>query len=679
MRDGHSRQRSVSPWAVGIVLNAAVIVCLSTAERALAAPPASGQTQNYGIDFWREADGLPQSRIRAIAQTRDGYLWLGTDNGLFRFNGAIFISFTVETGSLRDNEVSGLQEDDEGGLWIGTYGGGLSLLKNGTFRTFTTADGLPDDVVTRLDKDQSGGIWIATRKGVCCYAQGNLTRLPINNVPPDSAVTAISAASQQGIFVASGEQLYQLVKRNFEPVRGVVERGDGVIDSLMAARDGSLWIGLHNGVIKKWKSSSIARYTHRQNVTPHIHRIYEDPQGAVWAAMEHGLYQFRQGRFEPVTSADDQARLGVVYSLCTDREGSLWLGLESNGLARLRPKQLTTITTGDGLPNDSTRSVFQDGGGNTWIGTANGFASIRQGRVTTYNYFEGARIGTVRSFTEDNDGNIWIGAGPDLLLLKAGRLKRCTGWKNTAEIKVLYRDRGGRIWVGTDGDGIFVFDGGRITHLTSSDGLAANQIRSILQDRGGALWIATFGGGISKYANGRFATYTTDDGLAANRVLAIHEDDEGSLWFATRKGLSRFKGGRFFNFTAENGLPASTVYSILDDGQGCFWFTGAQGLFTIKKVELTDLAEGKTKRVASVDFGVRDGMLTRAFNAGNQPAAWKAENGSLMFCSMKGIIVADPVSASPNVFVPPVYIESVAVNKEAQPLDRGADAALGSG
>ena len=681
MNDGYAWRRCRLLCAAGSAVSAVMIVCLAGhLDHALASrfAPLRGSS-NYGIDFWREADGLPQSRIRAIAQTRDGYLWLGTDNGLFRFNGASFISFTVETGSLRDNEVSGLQEDDEGGLWIGTYGGGLTVLRNGRFTTFTTADGLPDDVVTRLDKDRTGGIWIATRSGVCCYAQGKLTRFAINNVPPDSAVTAISAASQQGILVASGDRLYRLVKENFEVVRGVVEMGDGVVDYLMSGQDGALWIGLHNGVIKKWKASSIVRYTKKQNVAPHVHRIYEDPQGTIWVAMQRGLYQLRHGRFEPVPSVYDQARLGVVYSLCTDREGSLWMGLESNGLARLRTKQLTTISSDDGLPNDSTRSVFQDSAGNTWIGTASGFASIKQGRIIAYNNFEGRRIGAVRSFAEDTDGNMWIGAGQDLLLLKAGRLKRCPDWTGTAEIKALYRDRGGRIWVGTDGDGVFVFDGGKIKPLTTSDGLAANHIRFILQDHSDAIWIATFGGGVSKYAEGRFTTYTTDDGLAGNRVLAIDEDDEGSLWFATRKGLSRLKEGRFFNFTAEHGLPASIVYAILDDGRGNFWFTGAQGLFKIRKTDLSDLAEGKIKRLTSVDFAVSDGMLTRAFNAGNQPTAWMCEDGSLMFCSMKGIVVADPASASSNMFIPPVYIESVAVNKQLQSLDHTADAASGSG
>ena len=132
---------------------------------------------SYGIDFWREAEGLPQSRIRAIAQTHDGYIWLGTDGGAVRFNGSSFTAFTVETGSLKDNEVWALQEDDEHALWIGTYGGGLTRLKDGRFQTFTTSDGLPDDVVTRIEKDASGDLWIATSSGFSRYSHGRFTRI----------------------------------------------------------------------------------------------------------------------------------------------------------------------------------------------------------------------------------------------------------------------------------------------------------------------------------------------------------------------------------------------------------------------------------------------------------------------------------------------------------------------
>lgn len=633
---------------------------------------------DYGIDFWREAEGLPQSRIRSIVQTKDGYLWLGTDNGLVRFNGATFTAFTVETGSLRDNEVWAIKEDDEGGLWIGTYGGGLALYKQGQFRTFTTADGVPDDVITKLDKDREGNIWISTANGAARYSHGVFTQFTTRDGLTDNSVSAICANSSQGVLVATGVTLHRLVDGKFEKVSGLVEKADGQINHLLSARDGSVWLGFH-GRVKRWKDGGVTTYGWRHNLSPRINQLHEDPRGTLWVAMEQGVGRLRDGQFETVPLGEGETNLGVVYSLYGDREGNMWLGFQSNGLGRLRTKQLLTISASDGLPNDSTRSVFQDTKGNIWIGTVDGFARYKNGQSTKYQILNGSRIGSVRSLAEDAHNNIWIGADQELLILKDGRLSKVREWTWHSEIEVIYRDPHGHMWVGTDGEGLFEFDGSKVHHYRSQDGLAGNRIRGLLSDRHGAMWISTNGNGISKYADGKFVTYTANDGLAGNRVAAIHEDEEGALWFATREGLSRFKDGRFFTYGAESGLLVRFVYAILDDAQGNFWFSCAQGLFRVSKAELRDFAAGRIKKVASVDYGVRDGMKTRACNVGDQPTAWKTNEGSLMFCSMKGVVVVDPRRLYSSSLVPPVQIERVLINKQEQLINTDSQLPLGTG
>src|SRR5450432_2763790 len=158
------------------------------------------ESAGYGVDFWREAEGFAQSRVRAIVQTRDGYIWLGTDGGLIRFNGESFTAFTTQTGALKDNEVWALQEDDEGGLWIGTYGGGLTLLKGGRFRTFTTADGLPDDVIMSLTGDPQGNIWIVTPRGLGRGSNGVFTRISAAAGLPELRPTSV-CSSRDGVLV----------------------------------------------------------------------------------------------------------------------------------------------------------------------------------------------------------------------------------------------------------------------------------------------------------------------------------------------------------------------------------------------------------------------------------------------------------------------------------------------
>ncbi len=184
---------------------------------------------------------------------------------------------------------------------------------------------------------------------------------------------------------------------------------------------------------------------------------------------------------------------------------------------------------------------------------------------------------------------------------------------------------------------------------------------------------------MSKYAQGTFINYSTSAGLAGNRVSTIHEDEDGALWFATRGGLTRLKNGKFFSYTSLSGLLANFLYSILDDGRGNFWFSCARGVFKVSKSELRDFADGRVKKLTPVSYGVRDGMKTIACNVGNQPAAWKTSDGTLLFSSMRGVVIVAPGRIASSNFVPPVHIEGVTVNKQAQQINREPHLPLGAG
>jgi MFS family permease len=203
--------------------------------------------------------------------------------------------------------------------------------------------------------------------------------------------------------------------------------------------------------------------------------------------------RIRTSRLRLIWEAVNRPNVGVVYSIFRDREDNLWVGFQSNGLARLRTKQLFTISTVNGLTNDSTRSVFQDRSGTLWIGTVNGFGGYRNGNVATYQSVNGSSIGSVKSIGEDKEGNLWIGAEQELLILSHGTLLKRSGWNSSSEVRAIYRDQQGHMWVGTDGDGLFEFTdlSGEFKHYTVKDGLPSNQVRTLLVDRKGALWIGT--------------------------------------------------------------------------------------------------------------------------------------------------------------------------------------------
>ncbi len=661
-----------APLLFATGLAALLPFCAAAAETARPEPVA------YGVDFWREADGLAQSRIRAVVQTRDGYIWLGTDGGLVRYNGERFTEFTVQSGDLRDNEVWALQEGDDGSLWIGTYGGGLTRLKDGKFHTYTTADGLPDDVVMEIEKDAAGGLWLATPQGLGRWSNGSLRRVTTEEGLPDIHATAIAANAPGGVLIATRAGNFRFDGKRFEPF-SLPNPQYGFAEQLVSTRDGSLWIGYSSGVIVRRSGSVSQVVPFRQGSGGQIHRIYEDPRGDIWASVGKELNKLEDGAFQPVRMESGSPPLGSVYSVLMDREGGVWLGLQTNGVARLRVSQLSTLGLDDGLPDDRARAVFQDSAGRVWIGTADGLALYDGHSIRRFADRAAASVWDVRSIAEDSEGNLWLSAGKDLLTMRNGRFSRPGDWSGKYEIEVLYRDASGTMWVGTDGAGLYRYANGHFTNLTTADGLGSNHVRALLADRTGALWISNFGNGVSRYADGRFTVFNRKDGLAGDRVVAMHEDEEGALWFATRQGLSRFARGKFFTWRSDSGLFSHFVYSIVDDGAGNFWFSSGAGIFRVSKRELRASADGKIPRVTSVAYGERDGMKTRAGNLGNQPAASKLANGQMLFSTMRGVVVVDPARLRSDTFVPPIYIEKALVNGHERPLGIAAKVPLGQG
>ena len=676
-----TKRRCRGRWKLVALFSLAAIsprpaLCASTAPGTPLHSAWHQENARYGVDFWREAEGFAQSRVRAIVQTRDGYMWFGTDGGLVRFNGESFTAFNTQTGALKDDEVWALEEDDDGGLWIGTYGGGLTLLKNGRFRTFTTADGLPDDVIRSLAKDGQGNIWMVTAQGLVRDSHGVFARFTPDDGSAD-ARTAVCWSSSEGLVAGTRNGIYRFANDRLERFLPKPARDNAVLGQLLCGSDGSLWIGYSDGVIEQ-RRNGVSKTFGAPHAGGPINKLYQDPQGGVWAVRGKQITKLHNGAFEAV-SVEGGAGLGGIYTLCMDREAGIWLGLQSNGLARLRTRQLSTVSVEDGLPDDRTRAVFEDSRGGLWIGTVDGLARYHDGRFATWTHVNGSRLGDVRSIAEDSIGNLWISAGKDLLWMKDGRLTPVPNWTGTFEIEALYKDAEGRMWIGTDGAGLFQYAGGVFRNYRTQDGLAGNQVRAIVRDHSGALWAGTLGKGLSRYSNGKFTNFTTRDGLANDRVVAVHEDEEGALWFATRRGLSRLKDGVFFNWTSASGLLTGFVYAIIDDGYGNFWFSSAQGIFRVSKRDLRGFAAGTVKKVVSVAYGERDGMKTRAGNVGNQPLALRTSGGQLLFTSMNGLVVVEPDRIFPNTFVPPVYIEKAILNKREQPLRQYAELPLGAG
>ncbi len=628
--------------------------------------PSKPITQ-YVHDVWTTESGLPQNSVLAIAQTPDGYLWLGTEEGLSRFDGIRFVTFNKRnTPGFQSNEVDALLVDRRGDLWIGSHGGGLTLLSHGVFKSFEKRDGLSNDFVRALYEDERGDLWIATDGGgLNRFRSGKFEAYTRKDGLPDNAIFSLCGDKKRGMWVGTHAGLSHWSEGRFTNLT----KKDGLpgddIRSVYVDREGTLWVGAGGAGLAHITSTGIRSYTTRDGLSGNnVWSLFEDNSGALWVGtLGGGISRFYNGNFSRFTakegfSGDD------VWAITQDREGSLWIGSSGGGLNRLRDASFVTYGTPEGLSSDVMLAVYQDREGALWLGTSDGGVNrIQNGKITQFTARDGLPDNQVFSIAEDRHGDHWFATRKGLSRLSNGKFttyKSDSGLPNDL-ILCTYSDSKGDLWVGTR-EGLSHFDGRRFTTYRAKEG-ASLGVLSIYEDlRDHTLWIGT-GGGLAHFANGRFRTYTKSNGMSSNVVRAIFGDSTGTLWLGTDGGgLDRFKNGRFTSFTTRDGMFDDTIWQILDDDGGRLWMSCDRGIFEVAKSQLNAFAEGKIRQISSTSFGVADGMRSRESNGGFQPAGWRLRDGRLAFPTMKGVAIVNPGQLITNRVEPNVSVERVLID-----------------
>jgi PAS domain S-box-containing protein len=639
----------------------------------------------YILDSWGNEDGLPQNTVGAIIQTRDGYLWMGTLEGLARFDGVRFEVYNKSNvKQLSNNWVRALYEDSEGNLWIGTNGGGLVRLKNGTFTAYTTDDGLTDNHVWSICRDREKNLWVGTEKGLNRINEGRITIYTTIQGLSNCIIRAIHEDRKGGLWIGShGGGLYHLEKGKFTIYTKAQGLANDRVNAIHEDRQGTMWIGTNGGGLYSMKNGEppFHVYTTKDGLANDaIRAIHEDRDGNLWIATHGGgLSRFKEGKFSSLNKKHGLVD-NIVMSLCEDAEGSLWLGTWGGGLNCLKNGKFTMYTTRGGLSNDMVLSIYEDRKGTIWLATDGGLNRLDPGtgKFTIYTKKQGMASDLVVSIYEDRQGTMWFGTdGSGLNRMEKGKFSVYTtrdGISNNM-IRPIYEDRQGNLWIGTYGGGLNRLKNGKFTVYTTGHGLANNIIRAVYEDRQGTLWIGTEGG-LNRLVHPdggdgllSFAAYTTKDGLAGNNVKAIHEDREGSLWIGTYSGgLSRLKNGIFTNITTNDGLFDDTVYQILEDDSGNLWMGCNKGIFQVSRQELNRFCGGELDRVHCTAYDDNDGMKSRECNGITWPSAWKGRDGKLWFPTKKGVVKIDPDNIEINRLQPPLKIEAItADNMKFQP------------
>jgi ligand-binding sensor domain-containing protein/signal transduction histidine kinase len=650
---------------------------VSTTLSAETAPASS----EYRIDVWQTADGLPGNSVTAIQQTGDGYLWVGTLNGLARFDGARFKVFG-EGSALPNSRVLCLLAARDGTLWIGTDGGGLARFRDGTFHTVTRQDGLAGDTVMALAEDEAGWIWAGTDAGLSCWSGDEFVEQASVAAERGMPISAVVIDREQALWVLAGNRL--VVQRGEGPIGKPAAEDPSSFSSVLAleaGRSGQLWFGGPNGYIGAVSEDTVRVFREQpgQLLEP-IWALRETRNGDLWAGTASGgLRRLRDGRFSSLTTQEGLSD-NSVRCLFEDREGNLWVGTMGGGLNRVKPRKLTTYTTQDGLSHNVVMSLAEDAEGTLWVGSnCGGLSTRRQGVLAPLyaNYLLDNEC--IWSLLPTPDGSLWVGTwGGGVFQIQGREVKNFTIARpgNDEPVVALCENGQGGLWLGTMQGGLKSFRDGQVTEHPS--GLPAHPVTALLQEPDGPLWVGTSGGGLQRLADGQFTAFTRREGLPSDFIRTLHRDREGVLWIGTGGGLARMAGGRFTAFTRAQGLPDEVISQILEDHRGDFWFGCNQGIFRVARRELENAASGAA-RVNPISYGRAEGMESLECTGGFHPAGLKTRDGKLWFSTVKGLVMVDPDTIFVNELPPPVLVEAVVVDGVPVAADMGHPGASRSG
>jgi signal transduction histidine kinase/ligand-binding sensor domain-containing protein len=619
---------------------------------------------NYVTRFWQTDDGVPQSSVTAVLQSRDGYIWLGTRSGLARFDGVRFVAFNGgNTPEMQSPHVTCLFESADGALWIGHEDGEVTCYEGGKFRSVPVKAAWRGGKIFGIGADRNGDIWFVNQAGELARLKDGLV---IPAAPgPVTRLLGVARNPLGGFWLQRDNEVLAVEDGTPEPL-SLEGPAKPYIQGVAASRDGGLWIMTENRM-RKWKDGKWL-----QDLGPApwewapVHTVIELKDGRFAAATaDHGLFIVSTELDSLHFCRSNGFSSDWVTSLCQDREGNLWAGTGNGGLAVLRPGHVSTLNSPDRWEGRAVLSVATDADGALWIGTE-GAGLYRFHDGTWTNYQGNAGIGNyyVWSVTQDAEKRMWAGTwGGGLLVRNFMQFEVPPELADlSAPIPALLPMPNGRMLVGT-GVGLLEYTPGKVTWLGRTPELFSPDVRAVRAAPDGTIWFGMSGGGLGCLQQGKLRQFRRAEGLGSDFVQCLHLEPDGTLWIGTfGGGLNRLKNGRFTAITKNQGLPDDVICDIEDDGLGNFWISSHGGLTRIKKTDLNNFADNPTNGLHCLSYGLSDGLPTLECSGGFQPAGCRTADGRLWFPTARGVVAVDPANVKINHLPPPVVIEEMRVD-----------------
>lgn len=648
-----SRGRSLLPFA------AAVLLAVSLAASAGAAEGA----RRYLVDTWGTDAGLPQNSVPAIAQTPDGFLWVATFNGLVRFDGHRFRTFTAtDTPGLASDNINVLATDPRGRLWIGTDDAGLSLFDGQRFVAYRATNSTGSLRIANLAVRADGTAWIGTADGLLHFDGHGFTPPPADgDFAEVGRVNSMHADPEGRIWIGSSTGLYRLdgdQLRRDPRLTGPTGVSPGRGGSILAFSPAS-------GI---WRLTGETGTAIPGTIGIPCETVAETRPDEFWLlSPPRSLLLHAAGRITEFQDSHGIAheRLSTIFA---DADGHLWAGANGGGLHRLHRQALVNLTTADGLPSDDVVCLLEQRPGRVWTGMYGGGTTVwESGRFAQPAGLPGPDS-TVYALALDRDRSIWLGT-PESTLWHWQDGEPPSQRPTDAEgSRVILRARSGALWLGSKYGGVVREHDGVSHRFSITNGLAHAYVTAIAEGPDDAVWVGTKHG-LHRIVGDSVTRFTRADGLGADTVHTLFMDAGGVLWIGTAGGgLSRWKNGQFRTLTREHGLPDNVVAQLLDDGLGHLWIGSNRGLFRVRRQLLDAVADGLAPRLQGLRLGRTDGMSNPECAGSFQSSCFRAQDGRLWFATVGGIVVVDPADLPPPATPPPVHLLAVFADGREMPL-----------
>lgn len=616
---------------------------------------------------WQREQGLPENYVRALAQIRDGYVWVGTDEGVSRFDGVNFFSLGPQEG-FQGGPVQVLFGDTRGALWIGSAAGGLSCWQAGHLQRFTVRDGLPSDSITALAEDHDGRLWVGTQSGLAVCQDGRMVPFSGSQIFSGKRVTTLFCDPKGDMWAGvTGAGIYCCRHGRFSQWKD--PQMDNLLRDphcLLVDQKGRIWVGAGDSFVlckdgSQWRRFAIPR----RLATHYISALAEGADETVWAgSVGEGLFEFKAGKLM-VVNAGGGLSDNLIEVLLVDQQGRLWVGTHG-GLNLLCPNKVTVLSHNEGLDYGVVQGVAEIKPGIAWAIQPDG---IYQWDGKTFRKLLLSQLSpqepSVNTLLAARDNSCWVAGIHGLLHFKnplAAEEGGAVPALTNLNISALAEDSQGGVWAGTREGAIWHLAGGHWRALSHCP--QPHPVTAIVPDRDRDLWVGTEGDGLYRIGGNGYNQCQKVNGLPGDWVRTLYLDPQGVLWIGTDgDGLSRLKDGVIATFTTREGLPDNTISQILEDEGGNLWVGGDRGIFRIKESDLDDLASRKIPAVYPLIYGFADGMLSEECTSGFFPNGLKTAAGLLWFPTLKGIVMIDPrrtpVSPQPAVALEEVLVDGV--------------------